>query len=103
VWPASSTGVCTVDVMATGTSRPSGYPASASFSMRVRVEGPGVETFDDPDKSAAMHQAMSLLNKNFVTREDVEGLVKRGEMDPATAQTLYPAASAPTGRPRPPR
>ena len=49
-----------------------------------------------------MHQAMSLLNKNFVTREDVESLVKRGEMDPATAQTLYPAASAPTGRPRPP-
>jgi hypothetical protein len=98
VWPADSTGVCTVDVMVTGTSQPSGYPAYASFSMRVRLEGPGIDRFTDPDKGAALSQAMALLHKNFVTPDDVEKLVSEGQMDPAVAKTLLPAKPAPSGR-----
>ena len=96
VWPAGSSGVCKVDVSVSGTSNPSGYPAFAAFSMRVSLDGPGVDRFpgDDTGRSAAIETAMAKLHKNFVTREDVEQLLAQGDLDPAAAKTLLPARAA---------
>lgn len=91
-----SAEVCNVDVSVIGTSHPSGFTVGGAFSMRTGYDL-GVDVVDDPDQSKGIARAMALLHKSFVTQEDLEGLVKAGDLPPAV---LKRPTGGPVPRPR---
>jgi len=85
-WPKDAAAdVCNLDVSIHGTSRPSGLTVGATFSMRLRLDQ-GVDVVSDRQDTAEIRKAMTLIDKPYVTLDDLVDLIASGQISESALQ-----------------